>query len=463
MRQSARNQDHIDTPPHRHSVSLVSLGCAKNAVDSEVLLGLLQEQFRLVADPDRADAVIINTCCFIEAAMLEATEYIRHFEMHRREGRLKALVVAGCLPQRLKKQELRSKFPAVDAFIGPGDVPRAPAVLARCLNGERVIQISAKSSWLYDHGSPRVQVTPPHTAYVKIAEGCSHQCSFCLIPRLRGRFRSRRMGSVVREIKRLSEDGNLQEVNLVAQDTTAYGIDLYGRPRLDSLLERLARQPLVPWIRLLYAYPRDFTQSVIDCIATHKPICNYVDLPLQHCNDQILKRMRRGVTKRGVLSVLEKLRASIPDLTLRTTLMVGFPGETDRQFEELLDFVAEQRFDRLGAFAFSPEEGVPATREPTQVPKKVKEERLDALMLLQQGISEEMNRERIGSILDVLVEGVDPDDPSVLVGRSEADAPEVDGTVRIPGGAAKSGEFVKVRITGATEYDLVGAEIRVES
>lgn len=443
------------------TVSLVSLGCAKNTVDSEVLLGTLASAgFHLVANPDSADVVVVNTCCFIEPATRETTDCIRHFETRRKEGSIKTLVVAGCLPQRYRNRNLKMQFPWVDAFLGPGDVPHITSVLTRAMAKKRVSRIAARPVWLYDHRSPRVRITLPHTAYVKIAEGCSHRCSFCLIPGLRGRFRSRRMRSVVEEVRQLARDGTLREVNLVAQDTTAYGSDLYGRPRLYDLLRRLGKEGCVPWIRLLYAYPRNFDRRLVDLIRSEPSICRYVDLPVQHCNDSILRRMRRGVTKRRILNLLEQLRTSIPGVTLRTTLMVGFPGETEAQFQELVDFVAEQRFDRLGVFAFSPEEGTPASRDPKQVPEPVKQERLEALMVLQQLISKERNRERKGHVIDVLVDGRDREDRTTLVGRTEGDAPEVDGAVLIPGGSAAPGEIVKVRVTGSTEYDLVAEEVR---
>jgi ribosomal protein S12 methylthiotransferase len=337
-------------------------------------------------------------------------------------------------------------------------VPRIASVLERCLARRRVCQVSPEPRWLYDHRSPRFRITLPHVAYVKIADGCSHACSFCMIPKLRGPFRSRRMGSVVEEIRALSADGRLKEVCLIAQDTTAYGRDLYGRPRLTDLLGKILREKRVPWVRLLYAYPRSFNGDLVDLMANEPALCRYVDLPLQHCNDRILKRMRRGTTKKATLQMLERLRDGVPGVTIRTTLMVGFPGETEREFRELFDFVATQRFDRLGLFSFSPQKGTPAAGYPAAVPEEVKQERYHAIMLLQQTISRERNRRRIGETVNVLVDGVDDGNGALLRGRSEADAPEIDGAVLIPGGRAKPGSFIRVRVTGATEYDLIGEE-----
>jgi len=338
--------------------------------------------------------------------------------------------VTGCLPQRYRGNDLAHKFPWVDAFIGPGDIPHVASVIDGCLTQRRITRISPRPTWLYDHRSPRVRITPAHTAYVKIAEGCSHSCAFCLIPELRGRFRSRRMGSVIEEIRSLASGGRLREVTLVAQDTTAYGRDVYGRPRLHDLVAKIAKEGLVPWIRFLNA---------------------------------ILKKMRRGVTKKSIVALLDRLRSSIPNLTLRTTLIVGFPGETEKRFEELFDFVLEQKFDRLGVFPFWPEQGTAAAEYPHQVPKEIRQERVEALMLVQQVLSAERNKKRIGEVVDVLIEGPDEEDSLVLRGRTEGDAPEVDGAVLIPGGTAETGEFARVRITGATEYDLLGEEVTEEN
>jgi len=442
------------------TASVVSLGCAKNLVDSEVLLGILHEAgYPLVVDPDFAEIVVVNTCCFIESATQETIESIRQMESRRKDGSLSTLIVAGCLPERFRNRNLTHRFPWADAFLGPGDIPQLASIVQRCLRQERVLEVSPHPTWLYDHTSPRVRLTPDHTAYVKIAEGCSHACTFCLIPRLRGRYRSRRMASILKEVLTLAGEGTLKEVNLVAQDTTAYGTDLYGRPRLASLIERLGREHPVPWIRLLYSYPRGFSRELIDRMASTPSICKYVDLPLQHCNDHILRRMRRGVTRQTTLRLIDRLRSHIPNLTLRTTLMVGFPGETEEHFEELLEFVDQVRFERLGAFAFSAEDGVTASRCRDHVPEDVKQERLEALLGLQRSISLERNRARVGEVLEALVDGFDEDDPSMLLARTEGDAPDVDGTVIIPGGTAEPGDFVRVRVTEATEYDLVAEPV----
>ena len=388
-------------------VSLVSLGCPKNIVDAEVLLGFLAEAgYAVTADDKDADIVLVNTCCFIEPALDESRQVIEELQARRKNGVLGALIVTGCLPQRYRDDDLRHTFPWVDAFVGPGDLPRIVSVVEKCRSRRRVRQITARPRWLYDHRTPRFRVTLPHVAYVKIAEGCFHGCSFCLIPSLRGDYRSRRMTSVVEEIRTLADataagGGMLCEVDLVAQDTTAYGRDLYGRPRLTDLLKKILKEDLVPWIRLLYAYPHHLNGDLMDLLASEPSLCRYLDLPLQHISDSVLRRMRRGVTRKTTLQLLERLRTRVPDLTLRTTLLVGFPGETDQDFLDLLDFVATWKFERLGVFPFYAEEGTAAATLPDPVPEEVKEERLHALMTVQQAISAERNRERVLSLIHI--------------------------------------------------------------
>jgi len=422
-------------------INLISLGCPKNLIDSEIILGrLIGEGVELVGDPEEAETIIINTCGFIESAREESIETILKAVNLKKQGRCKHLFVTGCLSERYRR-ELEENIPEVDAFFGARDIEGISYQLAQRLglNGPPV--------------TGRILSTPPHYAYLKIAEGCDRSCSFCVIPQIRGRYRSRDPESILQEAEALAQQG-VRELILVAQDTTYYGTDLGGDTGLTDLVKRLCTIDSLKWIRLLYTYPSEIRDDLIDLIADNEKVCKYLDLPVQHISDKILKAMKRGTSRRDIENLIEKLRKRIPDLALRTTLIVGFPGEEEEDFEELLSFVKEARFERLGVFTYSREEGTPAFSFPGQIPERVKQERFAEVMRLQQGISREINRSFIGKEVEVLVDGFDHK-RGYFVGRTQWDCPEVDNTV-ILRSQAKPGEFCRVKIIDALEYDLIG-------
>jgi ribosomal protein S12 methylthiotransferase len=438
----------------RETVCLVSLGCPKNLVDSEVILGLLsKEGYLLTTNPSKAEILIVNTCSFIQEATREAIETILQLTHYKKEGRCHLLVVAGCLPQRYGKA-LEKELPEVDLFIGTGTFQNLPQLLLQ--RGKRKSFIS-KSTFLYDESTPRILSTPPFSAYLKIAEGCSKSCTFCTVPKIRGSYQSRTLRSVLEEAKRLTDQG-VQELILIAQDTTAYGEDLGDGTNLEKLLRGLVKLEGLRWIRMLYAYPKAdyFTEGLLELMAKENKICPYIDLPIQHIDDGILKRMGRKSKGKEIRSLIEKIRTFLPRVSLRSSLIVGFPGEEESQFRRLLDFVDEIQFDHLGAFKYSPEEGTPASRLPHPIPENIKEERLKALMELQKTISFKKYREMIGRRMEVLVEGPDRE-RSALRGRIQTQSPDIDGCVFLKG-KARSGDWVEARITQALPYDLV-AEI----
>ena len=444
-------------------VGLISLGCPKNLVDSELMLGALnREGMELVTDLRLADVLIINTCGFIEAAKKESIETILRTAELRESGKASALIVAGCLPQRYPKQ-LPQELPEVDAFIGLNEVPRIGAIVRDVLarKKDRTPQLfwSGPAKYVPDYAAPRFRLTPRHFAYVKIAEGCNHPCSFCSLPRIRGSHRSRPLEDVLAEVRALVSDG-VREINLIAQDTTSYGKDLTGeRSLLSKLLRGMQRLDGDFWVRLLYTHPAHWSDELIETITACGKVCRYVDMPLQHINDEILRRMRRETDSRQIRDLIGKIRHGIPGVALRTAFIVGFPGETETQFAELLEFVAATRFDRLGVFIYSPEDNTVAGGMDGQLPARVKQQRRHRVMALQQRISRELLRTQVGRTLRVLV---DKRTPRGFIGRTVADAPEIDGTVRVRGAARGGsprmlrGEFADVRITGATEYDLIG-------
>ncbi|HAP93446.1 MAG TPA: 30S ribosomal protein S12 methylthiotransferase RimO [Desulfotomaculum sp.] len=434
-------------------VGMVSLGCAKNLVDSEIMLGLLKEAgFVITTREEEAEVLIVNTCGFIQPAQEESIQNILKLARLKQVGRCRALLVAGCLSQRYGNQ-LLAELPEVDGLIGTGAVPGVADLVKRALAGERFCAVTRP---FYEHtlDLPRLRATPYYTAYVKIAEGCSNHCAFCVIPVIRGAYRSRPMEFIEGEVRSLVNQG-VKEIILVAQDTTRYGLDLYGEYRLAALLRRLAATYGLVWLRLLYCSVDHFTEELIHVLAEERKICRYLDIPVQHASDKILKRMNRRRGSAGIRRLISLLRTAVPGLVLRTTFLVGFPGEKDRHFEELLDFMAEVSFERAGVFKFYPEEGTLAASMPEQVPEEIKEDRFHRAMVLQQQISLKHNQSLIGKEITVLVEGKNN---NVYYGRSEADAPEVDGRVyftsqkRRPG----VGEFVRVSITQAREYDLIG-------
>jgi len=434
----------------------VSLGCAKNLVDTEVMLGIMQARgIELTANPADADILIVNTCAFILSAKEESITTILNLAEYK-AGRCRSLIVAGCLGQ-LYKKELLDEMPEVNAIIGTGAWNRIMEAIAETLSGRRVILIGEREI-IYDAKTPRLRTTPPYTAYVKIAEGCNNRCSFCAIPLIRGRQISRPIEDIKAEVENLAAQG-VKEINLIAQDTTAYGTDIYGKPQLVELLRELVKVD-VHWIRILYAYPRRFTDELIDLIAAEPKICNYVDLPLQHASDKILKRMNRPDTRESIEALIKKIRAKIPGVVIRSTFIVGFPGETKEDFLKLKTFLQTQRFDKVGIFTYSREENTAAYDFPDQIPEEVMQERYHDLMSLQSLISQELNEILEGQELEVLIEGRDEEVSEVVAGRSYRDAPEVDGLVYIENdGRSQAGDIVRVKVLAGFVYDIAAERI----
>jgi len=432
-----------------YKVALISLGCSKNLVDSEIMLGLLTlNGFVLENNLTDADVIIINTCGFILPAKKEAIDTILSAAEYKRIGKCRVLVVTGCLVQKYRK-DLVDEIPEIDGFLGTSEFENIVSLVNEKLDGS---SRNIKAGDLYQN---RYLATQAHTAYIKIAEGCSNRCTYCLIPELRGKYQSRPLESVVEEVKKLTALG-VKEITLIAQDTTFYGVDIYGEPKLPQLLKLLAEES-VPWIRLLYCYPLHISQELLDVMAAYPNICHYLDIPIQHSDNTVLKRMGRRETKSFLLNLFSNIRKTIPDIALRTTCMVGFPGETEKIFQGLLDFIEEVRFDWMGAFTYSREEDTPAALMKNQVPEKDKEDRFHRLMSLQAKISSEQKKKWIGKTISVLIEGLSPDHPEYFIGRSEYHAPEVDGVVLIRKQAElKPGDFYPVRITDADVYDLIG-------
>jgi ribosomal protein S12 methylthiotransferase len=445
--------------PEIRSVYFVSLGCPKNRVDSEVMLGLLgQAGLSVAQEPEEAQAIIVNTCGFVEASKKESIDTILEMSRYKDEGTCKKLIVAGCLAQRYAK-ELAIELPEVDHIIGTGEYHR----VAKLLSGDEVNQRAyvGEPVFVHDASLPKVRSTPRHYAYLKIAEGCSRRCAFCIIPKLRGDQRSRSIEDVVVEANALAKDGCV-ELNLVSQDLTFYGRDLPvgSRPDLAGLLRELVKIRDIQWIRLHYAYPAFLTDELLKIIANEEKIVKYVDIPLQHASDRMLKAMKRGHGAKTVQETVAKLRSSIPGLALRTTFIVGYPGETEEDFDELLQFVKTSKFERVGCFTYSPEEGTPAATMKEQVPTRVKGARYRALMREQKKISRAYMKSLLGTHQDVLIDGPSPDSPLLLAGRLSSMAPEIDGSVYITDGpqdgSLRPGAIVKVRFDQAEDYDLAG-------
>ena len=432
----------------------ISLGCDKNLVDSEVMLGLLaKEGYQMVDDEQEADVIVINTCCFIHDAKEESIQTILEMAQYKEEGRLKALIVTGCLAQRYQ-QEILDEIPEVDAVLGTTAYTEIARAIEEALEGKgKVTTEDLNALPLTD--PHRIVTTGGHYAYLKIAEGCGKHCTYCIIPKLRGDYRSVPMERLIAEAKDLAEQG-VRELILVAQETTLYGKDLYGEKSLYRLLKELCRIDGLRWIRSLYCYPEEIDDPLIQVIKEEKKICHYLDLPIQHASDEVLRRMGRRTSKEQLKTVIGKLRKEIPDICLRTTLITGFPGETKEQHEELMEFVDEMEFDRLGVFTYSPEEDTPAAEMPDQIPEEIKEERQAELMELQQDIAFDAAEDMIGKEVLVMIEGKVADE-NAYVGRTYKDAPGVDGLIFInTEEELMSGDFAKVKVTGALEYDLIG-------
>ncbi len=432
----------------------ISLGCDKNLVDTEKMLGLLRrEDYEFTDDETEADAILINTCCFIGDAKEESVNTILEMAQWRASGPCRALIVTGCLAQRYR-EEILTEIPEVDAVIGTASYDEIAKVLDRALNGQKS-QCFADINAFPKVEADRIVTTGGYYAFLKIAEGCDKRCTYCIIPSLRGSYRSVPMEELLDEARTLARQG-VKELILVAQETTLYGVDLYGEKSLPRLLRELCRIPGIQWIRIQYCYPEEITEELVDVIAEEEKICHYLDLPIQHASDRILKRMGRRTTQESLRRIVSHLRERIPDIALRTTLISGFPGETQEDHEILMDFVNDMEFERLGDFAYSQEEDTPAASFPDQIPEEVKEQRRDEIMELQQEIAFDKSEAMVGRVLEVLIEGKVADE-NAYVGRTYMDAPGVDGLLFVnTDEELMTGDFVRVKVTGAAEYDLIG-------
>lgn len=434
-------------------VGMVSLGCPKNQVDAERMLYLLRKDgYELVSDAALSDVVIINTCGFIESAKQEAIETILEFCTLKQEGRIKSVIVTGCLSERYKDEVLK-EIPELDAVVGLGSNENICEIIRDVLKGAQITSFGEKESLCFD--DKRIISTPSNFAFIKIAEGCNNCCTYCAIPSIRGRFRSRKIEDIVSEAEKIAEQG-FTELVVVAQDTTRYGEDIYGEPKLAELLKKLCKIEGLKWIRTLYMYPERITDELIDTIAKEEKLVKYFDIPIQHCNSEVLKRMNRKGDKQSLIQLIEKIRNKIPDVILRTTLIAGFPGETEEQFEELCEFVSQVRFERLGCFAYSQEEGTAAAKLKNQIDEDIKKHRCEIIYDTQLRISDEFNQSLLGSELEVVVEGFDRY-AECFFGRSSMDAPDIDGKIFFTGDKKLSlGEYVTVKINDILDYDLLG-------
>lgn len=435
-------------------IMCISLGCDKNLVDTEMMLGLLnRDGYTFTDDEQEADIIVINTCCFINDAKEESVNTILEMAELKKTGSLKALIVTGCMAQRYK-QEIIDEIPEVDGILGTSTYDEISHVLDRVLGGESV-SCFHDLDCLPEVDTERMITTGGYYAFLKIAEGCDKHCTYCIIPSLRGNYRSVPMERLVKEAEQLAKKG-VRELILVAQETTLYGKDLYGRKMLPDLLHRLAQIPGIYWIRIQYCYPEEITDELIQAIRTEEKVCHYLDIPIQHASDSILKRMGRRTSQAQLREMIGRLRREIPDIALRTTMIAGFPGETKEDHEEVMAFVDEMEFDRLGVFAYSAEEDTPAASFPDQIPQELKEERRDEIMELQQEIAFDKSASMVGRVLDVMIEGKVADE-AAYVGRTYMDAPNVDGYIFVNSGELfMSGDFVRVKVTGSSDYDLIG-------
>ena len=438
-------------------VAFISLGCSKNLVDTEVMLHNLHKAgFEVTFEVEEAEIVIVNTCGFIESAKQEAIDNILDAAELKKWGKCKHIVATGCLVERYR-DEVMKELPEVDALVGVGSLSDISEACSAVMRGEKYTSFGDKNT--SPLGGGRILTTAPHTAYLKIAEGCDNRCTYCAIPLIRGKFRSRTIEDIVFEAKELDRAG-VKELNLIAQDTSRYGLDIYGEYSLARLVRAICEETSIPWIRLLYCYPDKITDELIEEFNVNPRLVKYMDIPVQHIADPVLTRMNRHGGKSLIVDTIRKLRAAVPGITLRTTAMVGFPGETEEDFTELCEFVKETRFDRFGAFTFSPEEDTEAALMPDQIDEQVKQDRYDILMQTQLTVAEDLSNSKIGSEVTVITDGYDTV-AEIYYGRSEADAPDVDGKVyyRAPKGKYTYGDFVKVKITEALDYDLIGEEI----
>ncbi|MFQ6082380.1 MAG: 30S ribosomal protein S12 methylthiotransferase RimO [Candidatus Aminicenantia bacterium] len=433
-------------------VGVISLGCAKNLVDTETMLGILKESgYSLTSNFEEAEVIIINTCGFIKQAKEESVDAILGAVNYKKSGSVKKIIVTGCLSQRYRR-ELEKEFPEIDAFLGVNEYPQ----INRVVEGNSVLW--SEKYFLYNHLHPRVLTTPPSWVYLKISEGCSHQCSFCAIPFIRGPYRSREIDSIIIEAQNLASQG-IKELNLISQDTTFYGQDLDLKDGLTQLLKKLIEIEGIEWIRILYSYPEEITDSLLEILNEEK-ICSYLDIPFQHSDEKIIKKMVRGTDGKRALKLIRKIRKKVPDITLRTSLIVGFPGEGEREFENLKNFCRKAEFDRLGVFTYSQEEGTPAFLLGDPVSEKIKERRKKEIMELQAEISYEKNKRLIGQRFEAIIEGHSEQNPQYLVGRLKSQAPEVDGVVLIENNNSQYQFLKEIDINEAFVYDLKGKIIK---
>lgn len=439
-----------------YNIGMVSLGCAKNQTDAETMLGILSEKgHKLVSEPENADIIIVNTCGFIESAKQESIDAILEMAEYK-NGRCRLLIASGCLAERYHK-DILSELPEVDAVVGTGDYDKIADVIEKAFNNEKPV-LAGHIDRTPQEGFPRVLTTPSHVAYLKIADGCSNRCTYCAIPLIRGKFRSRKKEDILKEAEMLAESG-VKELILIAQDTTRYGEDIYGHYALAELLRELCKIDGLKWIRVHYFYTEAVTEELIDVMAENEKICRYIDMPIQHINNDILRKMARRTNRAEIEEKIAMIRRKMPDCTIRTSLIVGFPSETEEQFEELYKFTEDIKFDRAGVFAYSKEENTPAADFDNQIPEEVKQERLKKLMELQQKISYENNQNKISSVVEVITEGYDNEN-FMYFGRSRADSIGVDSLVYFAAeDEVNAGEIVKVEILDADEYDLTGRMI----
>lgn len=442
-------------------LALISLGCSKNLVDSEHYLGILSKRkgMELTSEIPEADIVIVNTCGFIGDAKEESIQTILEVSEFKETGNLKKIIVAGCLAQKYS-EEILKELPEVDAVIGTGDVDKIEKVVDEILAGKKAVE-TKNMTFLANANTDRVLTTAPHTAYLKISEGCNRACTYCIIPQMRGRLRSRSIEDIVEEAKRLVASG-VKEINLLAQETTEYGIDLYGDKKLAALMKELCKIEGLKWLRTYYMHPEYVTDELIEVVKSEDKICKYFDVPIQHVSDNILRNMARAKNGEQVKSVLNRIRKAIPDATIRTTLIVGFPGETEENFQELKEYVREFEFDYAGVFKYSREEDTVAYNLPDQVPEEIKERRYAELVNLQSEIAERKNKRFLGQEIEVMIDGVSSESEYLLEGRTRGQALEIDGKVLTTDGTARPGEIVKVKVEQNFEYDFVGPIVENE-
>lgn len=432
-------------------IGMINLGCDKNRIDTEIMLSSLKDNFEIVNDPKISDIIVVNTCGFIEASKQESIDTILEMAKYKEKNNCKILIATGCLTQRYGK-ELTELMPEIDIMLGVNNYDKLNESIISFLNNNKKVILCDKENSKVNQGE-RILTTGKSCAYVRIAEGCNNNCTYCIIPQIRGRYRSRKIEDIIEEVKSLAKNG-VKEIILIAQDTTKYGIDIYGEKKLPELLRKLSIINELDWIRILYCYPEDITEELINEIAVNDKICKYLDIPIQHISNNILKAMRRKSTKELINSNIQKLRERISNICLRTSIIVGFPGETEEDFQELKDFVKDIKFDKLGVFKYSQEEGTPAANMEKQIDEEVKEKRENELMIIQQEISKEKNLKKIGKTYKVLVEGYDD---MMWYGRSYEMAPEIDGQILFSSEQnIEIGSIVEVKITSALEYDLIG-------